>query len=130
MTMKEGRLLSWLSMLQGIYFFITGVWPILHIESFIWVSGPKYDIWLVKTVGILIIVIGLALFSAGINRRVNEETFLLAVGSAAGLATVDIYYVLINRIWEVYLLDAVVEVVLVLLWVILFSRYFRKRSPS
>lgn len=125
--MKEGKLLSWLNMIQGIYFFITGLWPILHIESFIWISGPKYDIWLVKTVGILIAIIGLVLFSAGINRRVNEEIFLLAVGSAAGLATVDIYYVLINRIWDVYLLDAVVEGILIILWIILFNRYFSKK---
>ena len=124
---KENHIFN-ISLAQGFYFFITGAWPLLHIESFIWVSGPKYDIWLVKTVGIILLIIGLVLFSAGINRRVNEETFLLATGSAAALATVDIYYTTINRIWDVYLFDAVAELVLVLLWCIFFRRRLKKKQ--
>lgn len=108
----------WLPVLQGIYFFITGIWALLHIESFIWVSGPKYDLWLVKTVGVLIAVIGVVLFSAGYYKRITPEIFLLAAAGAAGLATVDIYYVSIGRIWTIYLLDAVVEIIFILLWLI------------
>lgn len=117
-----------LSLLQGIFYFVTGVWPLLHIESFIWISGPKYDIWLVETVGILLTVIGLVLFLAGINRRVNEETFLLAVGCAAGLTVVDLYYASIDRIWNVYMLDAVAESILIVLWFIYFRRERNKSA--
>lgn len=114
-------------MAQGGYFFITGVWPLIHIPSFIWISGHKYDIWLVETVGIVLAVIGLVLFLAGINKRVNEETFLLATASAAGLTTVDVYYASIDRIWDVYLLDAGVEVIFILLWFIFFNQ--KKKNP-
>lgn len=120
--MKKKSLLDWLSILQGIFYFVTGVWPLLHIESFIWISGPKYDIWLVQTVGILLTIVGLVLFSAGMNRRVNDETFLLAVGCAAGLSVVDIYFASIDRIWNVYLLDAAVESILIVLWFAFFRR--------
>jgi hypothetical protein len=120
MTLK--KVPRWLPIIQGIYFFITGAWALLHIESFIWVSGPKYDIWLVKTVGILIAIMGIVMFSAGYYKRINTETFLLAAGSAAGLATVDIYYVSIGRIWTIYLLDAGIEIVFLLLWLIKASR--------
>lgn len=108
----------WLPIIQGIYFFITGAWALLHIESFIWASGPKYDIWLVETVGILILLVGMVLFSAGYHNRINTESFLLAAGCAAGLATVDIYYVSIGRIWTTYLLDAGIELIFLLLWFI------------
>lgn len=127
MTIKSRD--QWLPVVQGVYFFITGVWPLLHIESFIWLSGPKYDIWLVKTVGILLGLIGLHMFVAGYCRRLYPETFLIAAGSAAALATVDIYYVSIGRIWTVYLLDAVVEIIFVILWLIISRRILNSR-PS
>ena len=120
--MKKITNICRISMAQGIYFFITGVWPLLHIESFIRISGHKYDIWLVETVGIVLAVVGIALFSAGFNRRVNEETFLLATLCSAGLACVDIYYASIDRILNVYLLDAGVEIILIILWFIFYSK--------
>lgn len=125
--MKNTKAIYLLSLLQGIYFFITGVWPLIHIPSFIWISGHKYDIWLVETVGITLAVVGIVLFSAGFNRRVNDETFLLATGCAAGLATVDVYYASIDRILDVYLLDAAVECILIILWVIFYRRYQNKK---
>lgn len=43
---------------QGIYFLLTGLWPLVSIESFQWVTGPKTDLWLVYCVGCLVAVIG------------------------------------------------------------------------
>ena len=126
--MKKHSALDWISILQGIFYFITGVWPLLHVESFIWISGPKYDIWLVQTVGILLTIVGLVLFSAGMNRRVNDESFLLAVGCAAGLTVVDIYYASIDRIWNVYMLDAATESILIVLWFFFFRKENRKAA--
>jgi energy-converting hydrogenase Eha subunit C len=127
----EGKKLRTVCLLQGIYYFITGVWPLLHIESFIWISGPKYDIWLVKTVGIVLAVIGISLCSAAINKRIMFETFFLAAGSAASLAVVDIYYAaVIDRIYDLYLLDALAEIILLLLWLIFIRPKKRENSVS
>src|SRR5690349_12706339 len=90
---------------HGIYFFGTGIWPILHMRSFLAVTGPKQDLWLVRTVGALIAVIGVALFFA------RETPFILAIGSSVSLAFVDVYYVARRVIAKVYLLDAVPEIV-------------------
>lgn len=119
-----------LSMAQGAYFFFTGVWPLLHIESFIWVSGHKYDLWLTETVGIILAVAGIVMFSAGLNRRVNEETFLLATLSAAGLSTIDIYYAALGRIRDVYLLDAGAEIIFIILWFIFYRKQKAKTSAG
>ena len=126
--MKKFKGVYLICLLQGVYFFITGVWPLVHIASFIRISGHKYDIWLVETVGITLAVIGLVLFLAGINRRVNDETFLLATGSAAGLAAIDIYYAGIDRIPDVYLLDAVAECILIILWLFFYRNYIKKQD--
>jgi len=55
--------------IQGCYFLITGVWPFLHLESFLTVTGDKYDIWLVKMVAALTVSIsGLMLIAAYRNK--------------------------------------------------------------
>lgn len=104
--------------IQSIYFILTGLWGILHIESFIAVTGPKFDVWLVKTVSVLIIPIGISLLVAAQKKIIGSEIFILAVGSALGLTIIDIYYVLIDRISSIYLLDAAVEIIIIFLWII------------
>ncbi|VTR52312.1 Uncharacterised protein [Sphingobacterium thalpophilum] len=46
--------------IQGIYYCLTGIWPVIHISSFMAVTGPKTDLWLVKMVGLLSLAIGLS----------------------------------------------------------------------
>jgi hypothetical protein len=99
---------------QGIFYLITGIWPLVSIDTFQKVTGPKQDLWLVRTAGVLITAIGVVLLVGGRRRRVNDEVSLLAVGSALGLTVIDIIYASKGRISPVYLLDAVAEVLLTL----------------
>jgi hypothetical protein len=94
----------------------TGVWPLVDIVSFQLVTGPKTDLWLVRTVGVLVTVIGLVLLSSARSRRVTNEIVMLAAGSALGLAGIDLIYALSGRISAVYLGDAVVEIGFAVLW--------------
>lgn len=103
--------------LQGIYWFLTGVWPFLHLPSFLWVTGPKEDIWLLYTVSVLIIVIGAVLLLAGFRSRVTQEIKVLGITGAAGLTGIDAYYALTDVIRDIYLLDAAGELLLILLWI-------------
>lgn len=103
---------------QAGYFFLTGVWPIVHIKSFMAVTGPKTDIWLVKTVGVLVGVIGLAIALAAYRHELTPPIWLLAIGSAASLAVIDVWYVARGVIAKIYLLDALVEAVLIAGWLI------------
>src|SRR5687767_3732081 len=67
-------------LLQGIYFLLTGVWPLVSMRTFEMVTGPKVDRWLVKTVGVLIAVIGSSLVLD--RRRPSPGTMALGLGSA------------------------------------------------
>lgn len=104
------------AILQGLYWLATGIWPFLHLPSFLWVTGPKEDIWLLYTVSVLITVIGAVLLLAGFRRRTTQEIKVLGIAGAAGLAGIDMYYALSDVIWDIYLLDAAGELILVLLW--------------
>jgi hypothetical protein len=100
---------------QGLYFALTGVWALFSIRTFMAVTGPKTDVWLVKTVGLLVLVIGAVLTMAGLRRRTTPENVLLAAGSASALTLIDVYYVARRRISPIYLLDAVAEIFLITL---------------
>jgi hypothetical protein len=98
------------------YFAGTGLWSLLGIKSFQKATGPKADVWLVKTVGVLVIPIGVAIGMASWRGSREPEIPALAIGSAAGLAAIDIVYVARGRISPVYLLDASAEIALIAGW--------------
>ena len=110
------------SLAQGIFYLVTGVWPLVSIRTFEMVTGPKTDRWLVKTAGVLITAVGAALTLAGARRAVTRETRVLAVGSALGLTGIDVVYVRRGRISKVYLLDAIAELILVGGWLLAWLR--------
>ena len=104
--------------IHALYNLVTGIWPILHMRSFEAISGPKTDRWLVKIVGALVGVIGGVIALAGVRQRITPEVATLAIGSCASLAAIDVVYVSRGRISRVYLLDAVLEVLLIVGWII------------
>src|SRR5437588_7064962 len=64
---------------QGLYYLVTGAWPLVSIETFQMVTGPKTDHWLVVTVGVLITAIAVALLVAAWRRRNPPEIAVLAI---------------------------------------------------
>ncbi|WP_257459455.1 hypothetical protein [Archangium lipolyticum] len=124
---RADPLTSGLAVAQGAFYLATGVWPIVHLRSFEAVTGPKLEGWLVKTVGALIAVVGGTLLAAGLRRRVSPELKLLATGSAASLAAVDVIYSP-QRISPVYLLDAVAEGVLIAGWCVAGARTWKRQG--
>lgn len=104
------------ALVQGIYFFVTGVWPLLSMKTFLMVTGPKTDLWLVKTVGMILAVIGAVLILAQVNAEINTSIIVLAIGSAISLAIVEVIYVAKRVISPIYLADAVAELILVAWW--------------
>src|SRR3954454_3695463 len=111
--------------IQGVYFLLTGIWPLLSIRTFQAVTGTKTDHlvtgresdhWLVNTVGVLVTANALVLLLAARRNRPTPEVALLAVGSAAGLIAIDTIYVAREVISPIYLADAALEAALISAW--------------
>jgi len=100
---------------QGLFYVLTGVWPMVHYRSFERVTGPKVDDWLVKTVGGLIAAIGVALL-VGAKEPRSRVLRMLGVGSAVALGAADVWYASRGRISRIYLADAAAEAAIVALW--------------
>ena len=118
----RSRALGLLAQAQGVFYFLSGAWPLVHPDSFQLVTGPKLELWLVQTVGVLLIVSGAVLFLAGRARRVTREIVFLGAGQAGALAGVDLWCVLEPRTTRAYWLDALAELALVAAWLILATR--------
>lgn len=91
---------------QGLYYLLTGLWPLIHIGSFMYITGPKTDTWLVKMVGSLSIAIGIALIAAVKNK---ERPWILSCCTALSFMIIDVYYAFNGRISKIYLADAALE---------------------
>lgn len=101
---------------QGVYYFVTALWPLIHINSFEEVTGKKRNHWLVYTVGSLLLVSSVVFLYSGVkNAPVPVETIILSVGNALALTVIDIVFVFLHKIRKIYLLDASMEILLIIL---------------
>jgi hypothetical protein len=115
--------------LQGFYYLATGICPIVSIETFIQVTGPKTDHlvrlpedpqnhWLVRTVGAVVAANGIVFLMAAWRRQTAAEIAVLAIANAIALTAIDVVYVAREVIPPIYLVDAAAEVVLIAAWLV------------
>lgn len=115
------RLLLWT---HATYILITAVWPLIHIESFMYVTGYKTDVWLVKTVGALLIPVAITLYMYLFIRTDYRPAIALGSLTALAFIGIDVYYSLNDVISDIYLADALVEFIFLVLW--LFAAFPKK----
>ena len=119
MAGSSNKFLKPLLITQGIYYLLTALWGIVDIDSFMDVTGPKNDVWLVKTVSVLIIPISLCLLSFLYVKSDIRPAIILGITSTAGLAIVDFYYSLRDVISHVYTVDGAVQALLCIGWIVI-----------
>ena len=109
---------------QALYYIVSGVWPLVSMRSFEWVTGPKTDDWLVYTVGLLLAAVGAGLATAIRLRQIGAPILVVAFGTALALAAIEIVFVSLRVIAPIYLLDAAVEIALAfaIAWTLARSR--------
>ena len=100
---------------QGVYYLVTGIWPVLHMPSFLFVTGPKAEVWLVEMVGLLAAAIGLAVLVAVKRRSMPVEVVVVAVAAGAAFFYIDVRYYVSGRLTWVYLADSAVQLLLIIL---------------
>jgi hypothetical protein len=81
------------------------------------VTGPKTDVWLVKTVGALLIPVSASLASYLIFNADRRPAFLLGTLSCIAFICIDFYYALSDVISNIYLLDGIVQIILLTGWI-------------
>lgn len=106
----------WLSAAQGLYYLATGVWPLLNMNSFLAVTGPKTDLWLVNAFGLLVCAVAVPFIVAAASGWVTLLVGVLGIATSATLIGIDVVYVARGTIAATYLLDAMAEAVILIGW--------------
>jgi len=92
---------------QGAYFIITGIWPLLGMDSFLTATGPKQDTWLVEMVGLLSASIGITFIVSSLRRQ--KPPLVLGYSVALSFLFMDLIYVINGVISRIYLLDGAIQ---------------------
>jgi hypothetical protein len=122
---------TYILLLQGLYYILTGIWALVDIESFMQVSGPKTDIWLVKTFSALIVAVGAGFLISFFSEQITYSVLFLALLSSLALGIADLYYSLNNIIRKIYLADALIEfLIFFLLLRLLNNVLYSRRSVA
>lgn len=122
--MKKKYLVAYVQMF---YFLLTAIWPFIHLDSFLKITGPKTDIWLVKTVSLLILpYVFLILYVLKIRR--SALVMLVIILCSAGLAGIDLYYYIHDMIRWTYMIDFILEVTFIVYWIFIIRSVSQKRS--
>jgi hypothetical protein len=123
-TMKPTALGSgaWVAIAQGSLYLATGLWPVFHLASFMAVTGPKTDYWLVQSFGVLVAAVGVVFLVRGIKRRVDPATLQFGLATSLALAAIDFWFVMAGAISPIYLADGAVELLIALRWLLLLRQ--------
>jgi hypothetical protein len=111
--------------IQGLYYVAFGAWPLIHMRSFLAVTGRKgkydnldtgdsKDHWLIVTVSLFLVAVGGTLLASIVLGEVARVIFILSSLVASSLAFVDIFYVYRGVIARIYLLDAAMELLFII----------------
>jgi hypothetical protein len=122
--MKLFRAILWI---QASYIFLTAVWPLVDIRSFMEVTGYKTDIWLVKTVGALLIPVAACLYCHLFTRTNHTPALILGALTAVAFICVDLYYSLNDVISDIYLADGAVELVFLIAWILAAPKVLKQK---
>lgn len=109
------------------YYLLTALWPFVHLESFLAVTGPKTDIWLVKTVSLLLFPYILLILYA-IKVRWSPFIAVTIILGCLGLAGIDLYYYLKGTIRGIYLVDLGLEMIFIMYWIFYMKDCKKKQA--
>lgn len=113
----------YLLLIVGVYSLITALWALIDIDSFMKVTGPKTDIWLVKTVSVLILAMAVFFIMQLKYSSPVVPVIILGILMSVGLASIDFYYTSQNTISDIYKADGFLQLVFMLIWSYLLINY-------
>ena len=94
------------------------------------VTGWKTDIWLVKTVGGLVVAIAVPLLFQAMYGRINRALQTLMILTATAFLLVDTVYYFKGIISVVYIVDAVAQLALITWGMYIWLKIHKKRRST
>jgi hypothetical protein len=101
---------------QGLFNIVGGAWPLVSLRSFEFVYGKKRDVFLQKTVGGLLLSIGLVQLLAEDSPGSLAAIRRLGLATAGTLLAIDLVYIPKGEMRKTYIQDALCEIGWIAAW--------------
>lgn len=101
---------------QGLFNILGGAWPLVSLGTFEFVYGKKRDIYLQKTVGALLLSIGIVQTRAQTSEEAVGVARSLGIATALSLLAIDLAYIPKGEMRWTYWQDAACEVGWIAAW--------------
>jgi hypothetical protein len=107
---------------QGLYYVLTGAWPLLHFDSFADAVGLPINAFQAHAFAALILVVGGCLIEAARRAPVGRHPVLLGASVAGAIALVEVVWLPRFGTFTALWLDLPVEVALTVTLAVLYPR--------
>ena len=114
----------------GGYLTLTGIWALIDVDSFMRVTGPKTDIWMVKTLSLMFTSMGLTFLLAAYLGEGKLLFSVLGFFTCASVLGIDVYYSLNEVIWKVYLIDGFMQMLFLAGFIMLLKQQSKQWKPA
>lgn len=101
---------------HGVFNILGGAWPIVGLSSFEFVYGKKADVFLQKTVGGLLLSIGVVQISSEDSVSSLSTIRRLGLSTAVTLLAIDLVYIPRGEMRKTYIQDAICELGWIAAW--------------
>lgn len=117
--MRITRLTRYLIIGHGLYLLVGGLWPLLYMQGFEAVTGPKVEHFLVRSIALILLLTAANLFTQLDKPRVEQSATVMAAGVSLILGLVGIISAAGGWVWPIYFIDGGVHTLFALSWVAL-----------
>lgn len=115
--MKRDTIITTVGVTHAAFFLIGGLWPLVDMQSFESVTGPRSDHWLVRSLAGMLIIVGAALIWSVQRGHIDHSMRGVAAGSSGMLALVALISGMNGPVDPVSVIGASLHGVLALCWV-------------
>lgn len=115
---------------QGIYYLLTGLWPLVHFASFADAVALQITPFQAQAFGAVIAVVGGSLIDSVRRGPPGPQPTALGVAVAGAIALVSLLWLPRLAGWSALWLDLTIEVAIALALVLLYPRSQPGRSPT
>lgn len=129
---RRDRWRRWVLAGQGVYYVVTGLWPLLHFSSFARVVAFQVNAFQAQAFAALMLVVGGCLLEAARREPPGPFPTLLGIGVAGAIAVVSLVWLPRLAVASGLWLDLAVEVAIAIALAALYPRTSpdeRARTP-
>lgn len=116
------RLRRWAMLAQGVYYVLTGLWPLLHFDSFARFVALDVIPFQAQSFAAVIIVIGASLIEAARREPPGPYPTMLGAAVAGAIAIVSLFWLPRTGVASGLWIDFAVEVAIAAALILLYPR--------